>query len=123
MFFRYNFYAFAWAAAIFALNLGRSESLPLQEIFYLVNFDKLAHFLQFFLLSFLLIVGFSKQHSFISLRFRAIRVGLLVASIYAVILEIIQFIRLNEYFELADLGANLFGVLVGGLVFYFIYKY
>ena len=123
MFFKFTFYAFAWALIMFFLNLGRDQGLPPLNIFYFLDFDKLAHFLQFLLLIFFMIVGFEKQHNFLFLRFNSIRYALIFSIIYAFFLEIIQLIRLKEYFEFWDLMANIFGCIVGAAVFYLIYKY
>lgn len=122
MFFKFNFYAFVWASCMFALNLGRLESLPTLQVFYFIYFDKVAHFLQFSILSFLTLVGFYKQYTYPYLRFNGIKVTLLLTIGFAVILEGIHFVRAKEYFEWADLLANVLGSACGILIFYQIYK-
>ncbi len=122
MFFRFNAYPFLWAACMLALNLGRDEGLPTLQVFYFLYFDKLAHFLQFFILTFLLIIGFNKQHAFISLRFNGMRTALVSCIIYAFVLEVIHFFRSPKYFEIWDLFADIFGCIAGALAFYLIYK-
>ena len=124
MFFRNNAYAITWIACMFALNLGRKfGNFPTLKLFYFIYFDKFAHFLQFCILVFLLIVGFSKQYAFPLLRFSAMRISLVIGVVYAFFLEAIFFIMAREYFEWGDLAANLFGCLGGLLIFYFIYKF
>ncbi|MDX2303290.1 MAG: VanZ family protein [Microscillaceae bacterium] len=123
MFFKNTFYAILWATIMFLLNLGREQGLPPLKIFYYLYFDKLAHFLQFLLLAFFLVVGFEKQYAFQMLRFKSIQYTLIISVLYAILLEIIQLIRFKEYFEIWDLIANIFGCLVGVIAFYIIYKY
>ncbi len=123
MFFRYNFYGILWALLMFLLNLGREEGLENIQIFYHFHFDKLAHFIQFMILSWCLAVGFAKQQRYVPLRFWSWQASALVSIAYTFLLEGIQFARLPEYFEFGDLLANIFGSLGGVLLFYLIYLY
>ncbi|GAB4400113.1 MAG: hypothetical protein OHK0053_21290 [Microscillaceae bacterium] len=123
MFLKFNAYPLAWAVCMFVLNLGRLQNLPNHPVFFFIYFDKLAHGLQFLILSFLLTVGLSKQHYFLSLRFTAIRSSLVVCSVYAALLELIHLMRAKEYFEWGDLLANLIGCGLGVGLFFFIYRY
>lgn len=123
MFLKYNFYTFFWLICMFALNLGRLESLPELRLFYFLYFDKFAHFIQFCILSFLMLVGLYKQQTFVWLRFNATRVTLFACLIYSLLLEGIHFFIAKQYFETWDLLANIFGTLGGILVFYLIYVY
>lgn len=123
MFFRYNLYAFLWALCMFGLNLGRNQGLENIQILYFLHFDDLAHFFQFCLLTFLLIVGFSKQQRYVALRFNSIRMALMVSIAYAFVLEAIHFWRHSAYFEIWDISANILGCLGGALIFFLIYKF
>lgn len=123
MFLRFNLYTFLWAACMFALNLAREQGLANIPILYWIHFDDLAHFLQFCLLSFVMIVGFSKQQLYITLRFNGIRYALIICIAYSFLLEIIQLLRLPEYFEFSDLLSNILGSVGGALIFYFVYNY
>jgi glycopeptide antibiotics resistance protein len=123
MFIKYNIHAILWALFIFLLNLRREEGLPTLQLLGFIYFDKFAHFVQFCIFSFLLIVGFFKQQKFPTLRFYAWRVALMVCISLALLFEIIQFIRLPKYFEWGDLLANLLGCGGGLLIFYLIYKF
>lgn len=108
---------------MFALNLTREQGLANFPIIYWIHFDDLAHFLQFCILTFSMIVGFSKQQVYITLRFNGMRFALIFSIAFAFLLEIIQLIRLPKYFEITDLLANILGCLGGALIFYFVYNY
>jgi VanZ family protein len=123
MFFKYNFYTLVWAGVMFALNWGRGESLPALPLLGWISFDKFAHFTQFCILSFLMLVGFYKQDTYAILRFKGVRITLLSCLAFTIILEGIQFIRLRPYFEIGDLLADWLGCGGGMLIFYFIYKF
>ncbi|MCU0444463.1 MAG: VanZ family protein [Microscillaceae bacterium] len=123
MFFKYNFYTLVWAAVMFALNWGRGESLPHLTLLGGIGFDKFAHFAQFCILSFLMLVGFYKQNTYAILRFNGVRITLICCLLYTLLLEGIQFWRLRPYFEWGDLLADWVGCGGGMLIFYFIYKF
>lgn len=123
MFFKYNMYGLLWAAIMFALNMTREQNLPLQPIIFNLYFDKVAHFIEFALLTFLLVVGFSKQQTYVRLRFGTMQKVVLFSVVYALLLQGIQAYRLPQYFEFGDLLANLLGIAFGVAFFYGIYKY
>lgn len=108
---------------MFGLNLVRLDGIPSHHVVSFLYFDKVFHFVQFCMLSFMLCVGLSKQHTYIVLRFNALQVSLISSITYAVILAFIHGYFAKEYFEITDLLAALLGCLAGGGVFYLIYVY
>jgi VanZ family protein len=122
MFWKYNFYSLFLALVMFILNMYRSQSLPNPDLMGILPFDKFAHFLQFCLLTFLVIVGFAKQKSWKFARYEPIKYGLIICSIFAVFLETWQFIFLKLYFQWTDSLANFLGIIGGILFFIVIYK-
>jgi VanZ family protein len=123
MFYRFNFYPFMWALCIFGLNLVRADGIPSHHLVSFLYFDKLAHFLEFCLLSFILCVGLSKQHTYIAIRFTALKTSLIVCLVYALVLAVIHLFIAKEYFEIADLLAAFLGCFIGCGIFYLIYLY
>lgn len=121
MFFRFNLFTFLWAGVILLLILMPGQQMP--ETGDLVSFDKLAHLGVFCILSFLMIVGFSKQNAYPKLKRRPIKNALIISMVYGSILELGQSIIPDRYANYYDMTFNLIGVLVGGLLFLLIYKF
>lgn len=88
----------------------------------LLSFDKVAHFSVFSILTVLMIVGLTKQYSYLFLRRKAINISLLTGIVYGLLIEIIQQLIPGRHFELADVIANSFGCFIGVGIFYLIYK-
>lgn len=121
MFFRFNLFTFLWAGVIFLLILMPGQQMP--EIGDIFSFDKLAHLCVFCVLSFLMIIGFTKQYTFSGLKRYPVRYSLLISSAYASVLELGQSIIPDRYANFYDLAFNLAGVLLGYVLFLLIYKY
>ncbi len=88
----------------------------------LLQFDKIAHFAVFAILSFLMTVGFTKQHTIQRIRHHAPAFSISISSVYAVGLEISQALVPDRNLNAIDLVANISGVLTGYLLFLLIYK-
>lgn len=121
MFLRFNLFTFLWAGVIFLLILMPGQQMP--EIGDLFSFDKLAHLGVFSILSFLMVIGFSKQYTYHKLNKRPVSYGLIISTVYASILELGQSIVPGRYANYYDMTFNLLGVLIGVLVFLLIYKF
>lgn len=93
------------------------------ELGDLISFDKLAHLAVFAILSFLLIVGFKKQFSYLKLRHRAVKSGIVISLIYASFLELGQSLIPGRYANIYDMAFNITGVFVGYLMYLLIYKF
>ena len=121
MFLRYNLFTIAWAIVIFLLILMPGRQVP--EMGDLFAFDKIAHLGVFAILSFLMIVGFTKQSQYLRLKRRATIFSLIISFIYASILELGQAIVPDRYANFYDMAFNTAGVLIGYLLFVLVYKF
>ena len=110
-----------WAFTIFLLILMPGQQMP--DFGDLFSFDKLAHLGVFCILCFLMIIGFSKQHSFPSLKDNAEKYSILISGSYATVLELGQALVPDRYANYYDLAFNLIGVAVGYALFILIYKF
>ncbi len=124
MFLKYNAFNIIWAVLVAVVTLLPNSQMPdiRFDLWALLTFDKLAHSLVFFVLSFLCIIGFTKQSRYAYLRFYAPKFSLLICMAYGLVLELIQPIVSDRTFELLDVAANSIGTLLGILFFYIIYK-
>lgn len=124
MFFRYNLFTFCWLLLILLLTLTPGQAIPDTSLWEeLINVDKVVHFLIFSILVLLMIIGFTKQYRFASVRKYAIPAALGISIGYGLLIELIQIIIPDRGFELMDVVANTIGCFIGYAVFYLIYKY
>lgn len=121
MFLRYNLFTFIWAGIIFLLILMPGQQFP--EMGNLFSFDKLAHLGVFAVLSFLMIVGFTKQSKYLNLRRNAIKYSMVISLLYALVLESVQAIVPDRYANFYDMAFNTLGVISGYLFFILVYKF
>ena len=87
------------------------------------SFDKLAHLGVFAVLSFFMIIGFTKQFKYPKLQTSPVKYSLIISIFYGSILELGQAIVPERYANLYDLSFNLIGVLLGYGLFLLIYKF
>ena len=104
MFLKYNLFTIFWALAIFLLILMPGQQMP--EIRGLFSFDKLAHSGVFCILSFLMIIGFTKQGSFSLLKSNPVKYSLIISTSYAGVLELVQAIIPGRHANFYDLAFN-----------------
>jgi len=90
---------------------------------YLLKKDKLAHAFVFLVLTFLMINGFSKQFRFPRLRTNAVLYALLISCVYAISLELMQFLSTARTVDFFDAVANLTGCTLGFGLFLAVRKY
>jgi VanZ family protein len=121
MFLRYNLFTFIWAGVIFLLILMPGQQFP--ELGNLFSFDKLAHLGVFALLSFLMIIGFTKQYTNLNFKQNAVKYSLVISLSYALILELGQSIVPGRYANFYDMAFNTLGVMLGYLFYLLIYKF
>lgn len=100
-----------WMLAVLILSVSRPPSLPTNDW---LGFDKIAHFVCYGLMAFLILGGWQK--SFFSHKKSYIFVIAFV-SLYGLGIEFIQGFLPNRYFEVPDIIANIMGSFVG-VVFY-----
>ncbi len=96
--------------------------MPLTDLWELLSFDKAAHFGVFAILSFLLIIGFSKQYTYLFYRFHAVKASIIISLSIGLIIELCQAFIPGRGLEIWDMTANTVGALSGMGIFYLIYK-
>jgi VanZ family protein len=122
MFFRYNLFTISWALVILFLVVMPGSSMPETDIWDLLSFDKLAHIFVFAVLTFLMIIGFTKQYTYRELRFQPVKYSLIICISYGIFLETIQSLSPGRALEIYDYIANTIGCFTGYGVFYIIYR-
>lgn len=121
MFLKFNLFTFLWALIIFLLILMPGQQMPsLGDLF---SFDKLAHLGVFGVLSFLMIIGFTKQATFPKIASSPVKYSLIISLCYASILEMGQAIVPARYTNFFDMAFNMAGVFLGYLLYLLIYKF
>ncbi|MEJ8804448.1 VanZ family protein [Pontibacter sp. H249] len=99
-----------------------SSSMPSLSIWELFSFDSFAHAFLFGVLTFLMIVGLTKQFSYIKLRLYAIRASLIISFLFGVFVELTQhFFIQGRQGDLLDVLANTIGCLLGVVLFKWVY--
>lgn len=122
MFLKHNFYAIIWALLMFILCTMPGEKIPNFSLWELFTVDKLAHAIIFAVFIFLLIVGFKKQHAYLTLRFHAKKTAFLIALVYGISLELIQYFFFpSRAGDINDIIANISGCFIGLIAFRWVY--
>ncbi len=103
-------FAVGWAIFIFILStVGVGVNLP-STWSDIIAWDKLAHAIVYFVLTFWLIKGFQTRNIPSG---RAFLYGAIIASSYGILMEIVQKTFFpNRYFEVLDIIANIVGVII-----------
>ena len=122
MFFRYNLFAILWILLILLLGLSPGDAMPDTNVWDFLSFDKVAHFFMFSVLSFLLIIGFTKQYTFKFVKYNAQALAISFSILYGILIDLGQALVPGRFLEFADLLANTIGALAGWVIFYLIYK-
>lgn len=123
MFLRYNAFAFGWLLLILLLTLTPGENMPRTDLWHeFLSFDKVVHFFIFGALVFLLIVGLSKQYTYLYLRRHAVGISLGAGVFYGILIEFIQHLIPGRSLEFADMLANSLGCFIGYGMFFLVYK-
>lgn len=122
MFLRFNLLTILWAVVILVLILLPSQDLPKIEGETLISFDKLAHGGVFFILVFLMIIGFIKQSTYPKLRHSAIKYALTISICYSLVLEGAQLLSEGRMVDLYDGIANIIGCVSGFVFFCVVYR-
>lgn len=99
-----------------------STSMPSLSIWELFSFDSFAHAFLFTVLCFLMIVGLTKQFTYLKLRHYAIRSSLLISTLFGVSIELMQhFFIYGRQGDIFDVIANTTGCLIGIVLFKLVY--
>jgi len=113
--FKYLLPAFCWMLLILLLTGLPGYNFPSNELF---STDKVIHFGLYFLLSFLLMQAFHKQHTLPALRFESGFYTLLIGIFYSGLTEILQgLVFVQRSADLKDYLANVLGCIAGWLFF------
>mgnify|MGYP005753857415 CR=1 FL=1 len=122
MILRYNLFTILWAVMILLTTLLPSSSMPSLSIWELFSFDSFAHAFLFGILTFLMIVGLTKQFSYLRLRHYAIRASLFISFAFGILVELMQhFFIYGRQGDMMDVIANTIGCLLGIVLFKWIY--
>jgi VanZ family protein len=120
MFLKYNRFAFLWAIVVLILTLVTGVKNANLEFSIT---DKLVHIAMFTILSFMLIVGFSKQSDNNYLKFNAEKSSVLICVFFGLFVELIQYFTPCRSFSWHDVIANAIGAFFGWGAFYMVYKF
>jgi VanZ family protein len=122
MILRYNIFTISWAVMILFLTLTPGHAMPDLSIWDLLSFDRFAHLFVFGILVLLMTVGFTKQYTYLFLRFNAFKLSFLFSLAFSIVIELAQSAIPGRTLEINDFIANATGCLTGSLLFYLIYK-
>ena len=118
-FWRHNISAVLWALLILALCGVPRNAVPETT---LIGVDKVVHCGLYALFGLILIVGFSKQQQYKTLRERAVGIAIGVGVFYGILIEVLQgTVFTTRSLELLDMLANTTGAFIGVALFYLIY--
>ncbi|MBC5993812.1 VanZ family protein [Pontibacter cellulosilyticus] len=107
---------------ILLTTLLPSSSMPSLSVWELFSFDSFAHAFLFGILTFLMIVGLTKQFSYLKLRHFAIRASLFISFMFGVFVELMQhFFIYGRQGDIMDVLANTIGCLLGIVLFKWVY--
>jgi VanZ family protein len=96
--------------------------MPAVSVWELFSFDSFAHAFLFGVLTFLMIVGFAKQYSFLKLKHYPVKYSLFISSMFGITIELIQYLFIpGRQGDLIDVVANTIGCLLGIVLFKWIY--
>lgn len=122
MFFRYNLPGLLWGLFILVLMGLPGKDVPDMSLWNLLTPDKIFHSAIFGIFVLLLIIGFTKQQSYIYLYYHAKPVAVIFGIFYGGFTELLQiFVFTERKADLLDFISNTIGCFLGLIAFYFIY--
>ena len=122
MLFRFSIPAILWAAFILFVSILPGGTAEQALIFGFFPVDTLVHLVLYAGLVFLLMVGFSKQHTSYNLRYYPASFAVTLACLYGLGIELLQeFVIVQRNFEIYDLVANISGAIIGYGIFQLVY--
>jgi VanZ family protein len=123
MFFKSLLPAFLWGLFILIICGIPGHDLPELTFLDWLRPDKLVHLFIFGLLSYLLVRGFLIQESFPILKTRSRLWAFLIASLYGVLIEILQaYVFIDRSGDVRDAIADMIGAVIGIWCFNFLMK-
>jgi VanZ family protein len=114
MFLRYNFLSIGWMLLIIILSFLPGKELPEVNIF---EFDKIVHFVFYFLLFLFTAYGWRKQWQFARLQKIALAFVLVFCFLFGLSIEFGQAaLTTDRHFDLHDVAANSMGALAALII-------
>lgn len=111
---RYFTFSAFWVSFIVLLSLWSGNDIPSTQS-YVLEPDKLIHFTLYFVFTFSIFIALKKVSYRSGLK-RSNSIAFGLALILALVTEVLQLATLNRNFDYKDLLANLFGIIIAGLV-------
>jgi VanZ family protein len=112
---------FAWAIFILVLCTSNSGGFITQK-FFGIHTDKLGHAFIFAVLVYFLMLGFIKQWRFSFLLNKIRLISLIIAIIYAIVIELIQhYLTVDRIADYWDVAADIIGAFIGLALFHSVY--
>ena len=111
----------AWAIFILVLCTSSSGGFITQKLFG-IHTDKLGHAFIFAVLVYFLMLGFIKQWRFSFLLNKIRVISLIIAIIYAIVIELIQhYLTVDRMADYWDVVADIVGAILGLAMFHTVY--
>jgi VanZ family protein len=107
---KYQWRALLWVAIIASACLMPGDKLPSTSFFLKIPyFDKMVHFMMYFIFALFLMSGFSRQYGKTSAK--AYIFSFIIAFLFGVLIECIQE-KVGRSYDLYDMLANTVGIIV-----------
>lgn len=120
MFIKSYWPAIIWGIFIFIMSAFPGDDIPKSFIINIPFADKIIHFILYFLLVILVLLG-SLRKSKTGLTIRKLLVVFFISLLYGILLEILQdLVFIMRGADLLDITANAAGSFIGLLTFYYI---
>ena len=120
---RHLFWSLLWAALILVLYVLPGDELPTYAEWDFLSLDKLVHMGLFAAMALFLKIGLKRQSASGKARTFAGYFAVGFAIVYGVILEAIQSqVAPGRYSDVQDALANVFGAILGTVIYRFIYR-
>ncbi|MGB0165475.1 MAG: VanZ family protein [Luteibaculum sp.] len=121
MVYRFHLAACIWAFIIAVLALIPANMFPDEDLLGALKLDKLIHFLEYFILCLLVMVGFKKHYFYGGFNYHPNISAIVACVFFGCIIELLQNFVTTRSFEWKDILANNAGILAGVIVFRWIY--
>lgn len=122
MLLKFSIPAILWAAFILFVSILPGGETQQANLFGFLPVDSAVHATFHAGLVFLLMIGFSKQHSQPSFRYYPAKYAVTLSCLYGIGIELLQeFVIVQRNFEIYDLVANFSGALIGYGLFHLVY--
>jgi VanZ family protein len=122
MFWRFNAFGICWSLLVILVSVVPGNALPGLSLGY-IPLDLFIHFILYWLLSLLVVVGLLKQNNYLFLKLNAVPIAIAYANTLGFSMEIFQIFINGRHFDLSDLTANLVGSMIGIVTYYILYKW